>query len=632
MELLESLEKILRTKKFELKEKKEPVGAFKKISMSSPRRPPPPPPAVSSPAPPAASSPEQTNIEDKYYYGLTPDATAKATSGSSKLAPKEPPAQVLNQGPEAVSSWYKAEAARLHQHANLSQQRNQMLVQTVLEMRRELAVGGRTSSSKGDTKTGTTSTTTKSGSEALSSSSTTTTTTSTTASSTISPSLTASPSSSSRLMVRELDASPMSSSSSSNPHRTATMQDRGGGNDNGIHNDYNDEEEGKGNLDDLAWTELKLQRSHHNFHALSKRTREVETSNAKAGQMIVDLRHEVEVARVRSEEADRREKEGRNLVTQLSNHVESLKRQQIASEKKMELAALEKKESEDKATRWRKERREIGGYALRLEKDAETLHSEIQKCTHRNQSLVSELDETKGTLRETLGKMRAQAETQRIQQQQSVHVLETDSLHRSVESGVLALRSQIDQSNTTMQQSLTNGMIDLRNRLDETTNQLQEAHTRNEVLTVRTNNAVRSAEEYREKAKKLQGFLTSGSVAREDEMAIALSKIATLENQLGTSIRDKERCRNELTSVLTAMETARDRLLQSSEARETSERNCEQMRQQVKDAESRARTLQTRLEVLNEDCLASKKQIGALEAETIHLEQQVRGLLDFLIM
>ena len=600
---------------------------LQKISMSSPRRPPPPPPG------PAASSPEQTNIEDKYYYGLTPDATAKAASGSSKLAPKEPPAQVLNQGPEALSSWYKAEAARLHQHANLSQQRNQMLVQTVLEMRRELAVGGRTSSSKGDTKTGTTSTTTKSGGDALSSSSTTTTTTSTTASSTISPSLTASPSFSSRLMVRELDASPMSSSSSSNPHRTVTMQDRGGGNGNGNHNDYNynDEEEGKGNLDDLAWTELKLQRSHHNFHALSKRTREVETSNAKAGQMIVDLRHEVEVARVRSEEADRREKEGRNLVTQLSSHVESLKRQQITSEKKMELAALEKKESEDKATKWRKERREIGGYALRLEKDAETLHSEIQKCTHRNQSLVGELDETKGTLRETLGKMRAQADTQRIQQQQqqqqqqqSVHVLETDSLHLSVESGVLALRSQIDQSNTTTQQSLTNEIIDVRNRLDETTNQLQEAHTRNEVLTVRTNNAVRSAEEYREKAKKLQGFLTSGSVAREDEMAIALSKIATLENQLGTSTRDKERCRNELTSVLAAMETARDRLLQSSEARETSERKCEQMRQQVKDAESRVRTLQTRLEVLNEDCLASKKQIGALEAETIHLEQQVR--------
>ena len=203
-------------------------------------------------------------------------------------------------------------------------------------------------------------------------------------------------------------------------------------------------------------------------------------------------------------------------------------------------------------------------------------------------------------------------------------MLETDSLHRSVESGVLALRSQIDQSNTTTQQSLTNEIIDVRNRLDETTNQLQEAHTRNEVLTVRTNNAVRSAEEYREKAKKLQGFLTSGSVAREDEMAIALSKIATLENQLGTSTRDKERCRNELTSVLAAMETARDRLLQSSEARETSERKCEQMRQQVKDAESRVRTLQTRLEVLNEDCLASKKQIGALEAETIHLEQQVR--------
>jgi chromosome segregation ATPase len=43
----------------------------------------------------------------------------------------------------------------------------------------------------------------------------------------------------------------------------------------------------------------------------------------------------------------------------------------------------------------------------------------------------------------------------------------------------------------------------------------------------------------------------------------------------------------------------------------------------VTDAESKARMLLTRLNVLNEDCLTSKKEIGSLQAENIHLEQQL---------
>ena len=76
--------------------------------------------------------------------------------------------------------------------------------------------------------------------------------------------------------------------------------------------------------------------------------------------------------------------------------------------------------------------------------------------------------------------------------------------------------------------------------------------------------------------------MTSGSTTDEKEMSHLLSTVATLESQLIISKNETERCHVELTNSLSAMETARDRLLQSSESKEHVERQCEQLRQNVK--------------------------------------------------
>ena len=60
-------------------------------------------------------------------------------NGSNNKPVKELDAKQPPPGADLLT-WYKNEAARLHQHANLSQQRNQMLVQKVLAMRRQLAI------------------------------------------------------------------------------------------------------------------------------------------------------------------------------------------------------------------------------------------------------------------------------------------------------------------------------------------------------------------------------------------------------------------------------------------------------------------------------------------------------------
>ena len=593
---------------------------------STPRRPP--------PGPPSPDQPSTEHIEDKYFYGLNTTTTTNTSSPTANQAMHEPPTTIQQQGPEALATWYKDEAKRLHQHANLSQQRNQMLVQKVLEMRRQL------SRSESKISTTTTSSTSSASSTSTSNPSINTTTSSPSATKT-------------RLTVRELGDSPMMHSSPS-PSVNPLF---GGGNDEIDYAEtktptgwklakdpvsdktyyFNRElnltswtvptasakgtesNVEQGHMGDLAWTELKLQRSHHNFHALSKRTREVETSNAKAAQMIVELRHELENQSIRSEEAKRHEIEGKHLVGQMSSHIDGLKRQVDVQEKKLNILNGAKSEATESADKWRRERREIGGYALRLEKENETAKVQVQQLERKNRELHGELEETRGTLREMHGKLRAQAESARMRLQ-----VEDDPLRRTVESSVLALRTQLEQTTRTVtNESQQNELKDVRERLDETTSQLQDAHTRNEVLTVRANHAQRSVEEYREKSRKLQEFLSQGVSLKEGEMVSALSKVATLESKLKSSQKDTERCREELKSVLSAMDLARDHVSHSAESKDAVERRCEQLRQQNKDAESKTRTLQTRLEVLNEDCLATKKEMGALEADNVHLEQQV---------
>ena len=580
-------------------------------NMSTPRRAPPGPPTP--PTTDSGSSPSSptVNIEDKYYVGLSNTPSANSSSPAA-LEPKQPPPSILSQGPQEVASWYQQEAARLHQHANLSQQRNQMLVQKVLAMRRQLAAPSisTTTPSKSSGHKDTRTTTSSSTITSSSGSSTTTNSPSTylpSASFPPSPSPAAATDSatdsttSSTFTVRELDDSPMHQLH----QHTQPSQ-------------FNSEDQGT--MNDLAWTELKLQRSHHNFHALSKRTRQVETSNANAASMIVDLRHALEVSRVRTEEMTRREQEGRSLVSQLSNHVDSLKKQTQLSQEKITVYEQVKNEAEERATKWKKERREIGGYALRLEKETEQVTAALQRCQKEHQTMKGELEETRGAVREMHGKLKAQAETSRLQLS---NVAEIDPLHRSISSSVLALKRETQRDHQKSILHVQHELEDVRERLDAQTNQLQEANTRNEVLTVRASHAQRLSEEYREKSRKLQEIMTSGASVQESDRSTLLSKVATLESQLLMSQKESERCHVELTSVLSAMETARDRLLQSSESKDHVERQCDQLRQAVKDAESKTRVFTTRYDVLNEDCLASKKEIGALQADTVHLEQQL---------
>ena len=544
------------------------------IMKSSPSRKPPRTPL---------DSPSDAPIEDKYYFGLsTPSSSTSMNNGSNNKPVKELDAKQPPPGADLLT-WYKNEAARLHQHANLSQQRNQMLVQKVLAMRRQLATPDQNESQNNnekdtgkDTKNNVNVPTQKGSSNNSSSknatsfnNASTTSTSSTYNKLTVSSTSTSSSSSpgASRLRVRELNDSPMQQPQEQSPHHSSSQYDQ-----------YHQEQQ-QGSMNDLAWTELKLQRSHHNFHALSKRTREVETSNAKAAQMIIDLRHEIEAGRIRVENTTHREHEGRALVTQLKNHVESLKKQNDLSLEKLTIFEHTKNEAEERATKWRKERREIGGYALRLEKQQEKTLLECKRLTNDNQTLHGELEETRGTIREMHGKMRAQAEHARLQLTSDTDI---DPLHSSVQASVLALKRETARDYAAHTMKLEHELQDVRERLDETMNQLLEAQTRNEVLNVRATHAQRTSEEYREKSKKLQEILTSGSTTDEKEMSHLLSTVATLESQLIISKNETERCHVELTNSLSAMETARDRLLQSSESKEHVERQCEQLRQNVK--------------------------------------------------
>ena len=223
-------------------------------------------------------------------------------------------------------------------------------------------------------------------------------------------------------------------------------------------------------------------------------------------------------------------------------------------------------------------------------------------------------------LREMHGKLRAQAEHSRLQ---LTSTTETNPLHQSVTTSVLALKRETERDQKKNEFILQREIQDMRERLDETSNQLIEFQTKNEVLNVRATNAMRTAEEYREKSRKLQEILTNGISTNDTDMSKLLSKVATLESQLIISRNETERCHVELTNSLSAMETARDRLLQSSESKELVERQCEQLRQNMKDSETKTRMLLTRIDVLNEDCLSSKKEVGSLQAENAHLEQQL---------
>ena len=71
------------------------------------------------------------------------------------------------------------------------------------------------------------------------------------------------------------------------------------------------------------------------------------------------------------------------------------------------------------------------------------------------------------------------------------------------------------------------------------------------------------------------------------------------------------------------MEAARDRIAQSKDAMDAAERRAELARLAAKDAEANTRSAKRQLEVATEDCIATKRELGALQADNAHLEQQL---------
>jgi hypothetical protein len=569
-----------------------------------------------------SSSPPTRNIEDKYFDFGSPAGVAVFSpqlGQAADEAPSAPPADVVQAGAPAVAEWYKDQATLLRHKAAVSQQRNQMLVQKVLEMRRRA----------GSPRMGAPRTTPDddgSGRFAAPSSNT-----------------VASPSSTSFLHVEELAPSPAAATAAA-AAAAATSNTRTAD---------NSATTSSSPRDNITWMEMKLQRSQQNFHALSRRTREMESNNTKAAQMIIDLRAELQGQRDIAESATRREIDGRNLVSQLNAHVESLSHQLAGVREQYRMGDVRATQAEERAARWKRERREIGGYALRLEKGGEATKAELDKVRGVVKRMAEELREAKDALERAGEKMKAQG--QQIARLESGEAAGSQRLHRAVNEGVIALRAELDDSasGVTVQPNADGELVlvsappphgmaltahtlgnpdvmrlkrqldDSRRMVDRRNAELQALETQNEVLTVRSQHSTRALEEYREKAKKLQEILATANTGRDSEMARFRAAAATAEAQLGTARRDAERCREELKQALTAMEAARDRIAQSKDATDASERRAEAARVTVKDAEADTRSARRQLEVVTEDCVATKRELGALQADNAHLEQQL---------
>ncbi len=550
------------------------------------------------------------NIEDKYFDFASPAGAAAAFSPQVVQEDEvlsAPPADVVQNGPSAVAQWYKAQATLFQQRVTVSQQRNQMLVQKVLEMRRRagsprLGAPHAPEEDRGE-----------------------------------SSNTMASPSSASLLHVEELAPSPAATTNrnSQTAANTSTATSS------------------SSPRDKITWMEMKLQRSQQNFHALSRRTREMESNNAKAAQMIIDLRTELQGQREMAENATRREVDGRNLVSQLNAHVESLSQQLAGMREQYRMGDVRATQAEERAARWKRERREIGGYALRLEKSAESTKTELDNIKGVVRRMTEELREAKDALERAGEKIKAQRD--QIKRLESGEAAGSRRLHLAVNEGVNALRAELDYSASGAaikpnadgelvlvsapsphDMALTTHTLgnpdimrlkrqldDSRRMVDRRNAELQALETQNEVLTVRSQHSTRALEEYREKAKKLQEILAAGNTGRDGEILRFRTAAATAEAQLGTARRDAERCRDELKQALTAMEAARDRIAQSKDAMDAAERRAEAARVRVKEAEGNTRSAQRQLEVVTEDCVATKRELGALQADNAHLEQQL---------
>ena len=157
----------------------------------------------------------------------------------------------------------------------------------------------------------------------------------------------------------------------------------------------------------LALCELKLRRAHKNYHELSKRTRQLETENIRAEKNMLELSHRFklcqdqleakEKSQLKLETAhqtackeiaklkDSKEKETNNRIKELQDTNEALVKhakmceERVVRSEKLALKYQHQFEaSQAQGVKWKKDRQDIGNYALTLEKALKKAHNVIE--------------------------------------------------------------------------------------------------------------------------------------------------------------------------------------------------------------------------------------------------------------
>ena len=157
----------------------------------------------------------------------------------------------------------------------------------------------------------------------------------------------------------------------------------------------------------LALCELKLRRAHKNYHELSKRTRQLETENIRAEKNMLELSHRFklcqdqlqakEKSQLKLETAhqnackeiaklkDSKENEIKNRIKELQDtnealvkHAKMCEERVIRSEKLALKYQQQFETSQAQGVKWKKDRQDIGNYALTLEKALKRAHNDIE--------------------------------------------------------------------------------------------------------------------------------------------------------------------------------------------------------------------------------------------------------------
>ena len=213
------------------------------------------------------------------------------------------------------------------------------------------------------------------------------------------------------------------SSSSNNNNMFTSSSPRNGVNGGGIKYDDDQNDETMHPMqrmkNQLALCELKLRRAHKNFHDLSKRTRELETENARAERNLLDLSNQVKVAKGTIRDKDKlytnlqkkyqnacatiekikltHEKEQNNEIKELKQansmlvkHAKMCEQRVTNSEKLAHDCQQQLEASNNNGLKWKKDRQDIGNYALSLESALKKAQKNIQALKRKQQEMIAD--------------------------------------------------------------------------------------------------------------------------------------------------------------------------------------------------------------------------------------------------